>query len=427
MKKRPPRLVLAAALLVPLGLVLGGNSWACWHYRAGQKALKQRAFAEAQPHFAKCLEVWFLSADAHLLAARAAWRMRTYEEAERHLRLCRQWGGSEEALDLEYKLMRAQRDGLAEVEGPLVRRVLQDHPETILILEVLTPAYMKTYRLANAEECLSRWLEREPNYVQAWLWRAQLYQLLRDQDEVVASYRQIVRLDPDNDGARLQLAIRLSQRRDPQAALEHFEYLQHRPVDSYQMLRGLARCRHALNQPEEARRILDKLVAEYPRGGGALADRGRLALEYESAAEAEKWFRQAVAVMPYEKDANYGLYQSLMHLGKRAEADSVLAEIKRLEADFSRVNELTRAIAHEARAPNLRCEVGLILMRNGEPDEGLRWLASALMEDPWHTATHQALAHHYERSGDREKAANHQRLAQEGKDRALTGFPREAP
>jgi Flp pilus assembly protein TadD len=87
--------------------------------------------------------------------------------------------------------------------------------------------------------------------------------------------------------------------------------------------------------------------------------------------------------------------------------------------------DLGRAIARNPHDPNLRCEAGLVLLRNGLEDEALRWLESALAEDPLHQATHQALADHYERAGNLEKAIEHRRVAQKG--RPATGEERKDP
>ena len=48
---------------------------------------------------------------------------------------------------------------------------------------------------------------------------------------------------------------------------------------------------------------------------------------------------------------------------------------------------------------------GRLLLRNGQEAQALRWLASALQEDPDHAAARQALDEYVQRTGDREGAA----------------------
>ena len=177
------------------------------------------------------------------------------------------------------------------------------------------------------------------------------------------------------------------------------------------MLRGLATCRHNLNEPDEARRLLDRLLAEHPNDGAALTARARLAQESESAEQAEAWHRRAAARQPFEKDVLFGWSLSLERLGKHEEAVAVQARFRRVEEDLTSLAAATRHVAHVPHDPAPRCEAGLILMRNGQEAEGLRWLASALELDPGHAATHQALGDYYEKAGDPARAALHQRLA----------------
>src|SRR5207247_9471432 len=113
-------------------------------------------------------------------------------------------------------------------------------------------------------------------------------------------------------------------------------------------------------------------------------------------------------------DFSYSLAPGLEQLGKHREAEEVLARLKRVETDLARMADLSRQIARTPHDPALRCEAGVILMRNGLEDEGRRWLESALAEDPRHAATHEALADYYERTGDAERAAEHRQVVSAG-------------
>jgi tetratricopeptide (TPR) repeat protein len=413
-------------LLLLLGLTLGGRHlWAYWHYREAQKAMGLRDFAVAQQHFVQCLKVWSSSSDVHLKAARAARKAGDFEETERLLGRCIDLGGDAEAIYLEQLLVQVQRGRLSEAGPQLVDRVLQNDPDSVAILEVLTLAYIQTYQLHIALECLKRWLEREPDRLEAWLLRGYLYERLQNNPEALASYQRAVELDPDNDDARLQLAGQLAHTTDVKAALAEFEYLRQKQGDTPPVLKGLAYCRRMMDQPDEARRLLESVLNEHPRDWRALAERGRLALEYESAPEAEKWLRQAAAVAPHESDVIYSLCQCLRRLGKDQEAAEVLAKHERVEQDLAHMADLSSDIARTPHDPALRCEAGLLLLRNGLESEGLRWLESALVEDPRHAPTHQALADYYQRAGNSELAEQHRRIALDGRV-PLTGGSEKA-
>ena len=59
--------------------------------------------------------------------------------------------------------------------------------------------------------------------------------------------------------------------------------------------------------------------------------------------------------------------------------------------------------------PGLELEwLGVLL---DEPEEGRRWLISALRENPYHGPTHAALGDYYEKEKNNQLAAFHRRLA----------------
>jgi tetratricopeptide (TPR) repeat protein len=411
---RRARRVLHGLVVVLLFLAAGllaAHGWAYWHFRSAERASARRDFAVALAHLDACRRVWFWDPTARALTVRAARRAGDLDRAEAMLRESRLDGELSDALSLESKLVTAQRGDVGRVENYLLGAVHAGHKDAALILEVLTPEYYRTFQLLKAQECVKRWVECEPDNTAAWLWRAQVCEKMRTRDEAIASYVRILELDPDNDDARLSLASHLSNSHQPQEALKQFEYLRARLGDTPAVRAGTARCLMELNRPDEARGLLDRLLAEYPHSGQFLSERGRLALAFESTAAAEPWFRRAAAAMPYEPDISYNLYQCLEKLGKHDEARAVLARMKAIEADLDRIKELTKSIARLPHDPELRREAGRILMRNGQVDEGVRWLESALDEDPNHGPTHGDLADYYAGIGNREKAEYHRRRA----------------
>ena len=73
---------------------------------------------------------------------------------------------------------------------------------------------------------------------------------------------------------------------------------------------------------------------------------------------------------------------------------------------------MTHDLAKSPQDPELHCELGRLLLRTGQRDEGLRWLHSALRVSPRHRATHRALVDYYQRKGDKQRAEIHRKLAE---------------
>jgi Tfp pilus assembly protein PilF len=391
------RRVVLLIFVVVGSLVLACHIWAWWQYRAGQEACARREFAQAQERFEQCSKIWFLSSGVNLQAGRAARRAGNLEAAASHLHAGQALGGPQDKLDRELALLRVQKGDL--LPAAMLENLLeQGDADSVAILEVLTPAYIQGYRLQNALDCIGRWLEREPERVEAWQYRAEVYGRLQSNKELLESYRRILELNPENAAVRLQLAGQLLQSRQAKAAFEQYEQLHARLGDTPPILYGLACCLDAVNQPEHARQLLDKVLAEQPHHALALAERGRLAMEYESPAEAEPWLRRALTERPAEHDVLYSLYQCLQRLGKVREAAEIQARLKAVESDLQQLREAIQQVATAPHDPEPRYRAGLILLRNSKDEDGLRWLASALVEDPRHEGARRALADYRQRS-----------------------------
>jgi tetratricopeptide (TPR) repeat protein len=417
LKRHPQLSLLVLVLLGTIGLGVysaGLYTWAYYNYWDAQRALARRDFAQARLRLERCLQVWSNSADTHFLMAQTARRSGAYDDAERHLNTCRQLQGVPEAIELEQYLLRAQRGDLSRVEAYLWACIQKDHPDKLLILEALSQGYLKTYNLPGAVDCLSRWLQMQPNQLQALIWRGQTLERLRQPDDALEDYRQALALDPDAEEARLRLADLLTDSHHGKEALEHYDYLRQRHVANSKVLLGLARCRRQLGQSEEARQALEELLAEEPNDFAALAERGRLALEAGDPAAAEEWLRKSLAIAPYERETNHIFLQCLHRRGKKQEADACQARLEEINQDLRRLVEVTRDIPRSPHDPARRCEAGVIMLRNGQDKEGLRWLESALQEDPRHAETHRVLADYYERTGQADLAQHHRQLALQG-------------
>jgi Tfp pilus assembly protein PilF len=415
---RPRPLVLATGLTLLAvfvgGAYLGGRHlWAWRHSAAAEAALARRDFSAAREHLARCLEVWPNSPRTHLLAARAARQAGALEEAEQHLAACqRLLGDATEETTLEWALLQARRGDLPEVEKYLLAQLEEDHPDAIQILDVLTAELMRTRRLPEARHYLDQWLERTPDDADVLVRRGWVAERLTDATGAIADYQRALSVDPDRDRVRLRAAELLVENGRAHEALADFEELAARQAGGLAVRLGLARCRHRLGQIDEARRLLDALLAEHPEDPQVLGELGKVALKQGRPAEAEGWLKKAAARAPYDRDINYNLYQCLHQLGKgkEAEARACDARLKQLDDDTRRMGKLMQEAMRRPTDPAPRHEAGVIFLRNGLVEDGLLWLGMALEVDPRHRPSHLALAEYYERAGEPERAEPHRRM-----------------
>jgi tetratricopeptide (TPR) repeat protein len=414
--RRPRRALAVLLLLAVIGLALvpaGGALWRRHHYRAAEDAYRRREFVTAREHVDQCLRVWPRDPDARLLAARIARRAGAFDRAEQHLDAYARLVGAAPTLTLERLLLRAQQGDMPpRVEAQFRLWVDTGHPDSALILEVVSQQFMQNYRLSDALNALDQWLGLEPDDIWALLRRGWVCERLNRFEEAMSDYERAVELAPDVDGPRLRLAHALLYgKNDAAEAMKHFEALYRRGERGHAVLLGLAQCHKELGDEDQARRMLDDLLASRPDDAVVLTELGKMALQLGRPAEAEPHLREAVRLDPASFQAHNALYQCLVTLGRKAEAEEQHRKADQIREDLDRMQQLTRKLQESPRDATVRCDIGCLFMRLGEPREGVAWLLRALDLDPFLQPAHAALADYYESVHDAAKADEHRQLA----------------
>jgi tetratricopeptide (TPR) repeat protein len=383
--RRRRRVVVLGALACALA---GAGGGALWERRKvdrlaadGETALAAREYGRAREFFERYLTERPTDARVRLLAARAARQDRAYRVARDHLVRYRADGGSAEALELEDALLDVAR-GDARPVAALRERVKRDDDLALVALEGLIQHDLATYQLGAALDGFTRYLARRPDDLHARLGRAYVWERFMNFADALEDYRAAVAAHPDSARARLRLAETLLVVGTPGEAEEQFRWLAEREPTRPPVRLGLARCARRLGRPDEAAALLDKLLVEFPDHGETLWERGDLELERGNPTGAEPRLRAAAAQRPYDRRVQYALYRCLIRLDRAAEAEAVNARVKQLDADLVRLNEIRHEVMKRPNDAALRSEGGVLFLRNGERDEGLRWLRLALDTDP---------------------------------------------
>jgi tetratricopeptide (TPR) repeat protein len=370
-----------------------------------EQALAAREHARAREILERYLSERPSDTHARVLAARAARETRAYREAREHLRRCRADGGESEPISVEESLI----DVALGDERPMAalrERAKQDDDLALVILEVLVQHDLNTYQLGSALDGFTRYLSRRPDDLHALLGRGFVWERFLNFADALVDYRKAVDAHPENDRARLKLADTLLIAGTPDEALTHFRWLAERWPERPPVRLGLARCHRRLAQPDEAAKILDGLLAEFPKHWEPMWERGELELEQGRPATAEPLLRKASELRPFDRRVQYAMYRCLLRLDRNAEAETFDARVKRIDADLARLSAVRNEVMDRPNDAALRCEGGLLFLRNGERDEGLRWLQLAVRIDPECEPARAALA-----------AEGHMAPVQTGRDR----------
>jgi len=122
----------------------------------------------------------------------------------------------------------------------------------------------------------------------------------------------------------------------------------------------------------------------------------------------------AEKVQPAEiNESRVVLAQSREQLGQPKGTGTEQIHFKYVPEDIQRFRETaTTQMRKTPRDPEPLYQVGIIAMRAGATEEGLRWLHKALVEDPHHIPSHKALMEYYQSVGDFHRAAEHRVMAE---------------
>ena len=408
------KLAVALLSLLLLMAVAAPHLWAQYHYTRAKTALEHYEFAVARDHIRQSLRVWKSRSKIWLLAGQTARRMDDFDEAENCLNRAQELfeNNTDDTLNLEWALLRAQR-GDPDPVLPFLRSLVEtDHPDTPLILEAAARGYMRSFRFPDAAFLLRHWLDRRPDNTFALYHMGVVREHIGPRVEAVDAYRRVLELNPGHDEARLRLVHLLLELAQPKDALDTLRPVLARRGDDPAVQLAHARCLHGVGEREQAEQVLDQLLATSAHNAHALALRGRVAFEAEQYDQAESFLREAIRLEPGNADAYYTLFQVLQQKGDDKESRIVQHEMERVEKDLRRLQVISSdELGRSPKDPRLYLEMGSILLRHGETQPGLNWLRDALRLDPNNPLVHQALADHYMQAGNEKLAAHHARMA----------------
>ncbi|TMQ33636.1 MAG: tetratricopeptide repeat protein, partial [Planctomycetota bacterium] len=117
--------------------------------------------------------------------------------------------------------------------------------------------------------------------------------------------------EPQRDGVRLRLAEALLESGRPLDARRQLEVLQRKQPGDAAVLVKLARCHIKLGNVEQARELVDGVLARDPDNVEALIERGQLAFQAGEIKEAERWWRKAEKHARFDRQIVFNLAQVL--------------------------------------------------------------------------------------------------------------------
>lgn len=407
-----------AVLIVVCLAAIGGSAFYLWkHLQGGSHLEEARALAaryDLAGARAKLLEGLAFRPDhpdIHFELGRVCRRLGLEKEARTHWRRCEELGGVPELLRLERLLLRAQQGDMGGHEKELWAYVEKNVPDRNLFLEAMARGYLSTFRLGQAQHCLEKLLQEQPDHFEALAMLGQLLTRVKRTAEARAAYEKLVAVAPNDLAARTALGNVLNESNQPHLALEQFDHVLKNQSDAVEAAHGKARALAVQGKTAEARALLEDLAARKALRPEGTFLRGKVEMESAQPAAALPWLRRAVEATPFDREAVYTLALCLQRLNQEDEAKKWFARSKDIEALQRRLAKVTGRILEEPQNADLRFQAGEIFLDTKQDAEGLRWLFSALQEDPRHVPTHRRLSDYYRGIGRLDLAEYHGRQA----------------
>lgn len=410
---RLPSLFFGVLILVGIGA--GFCFYAAHQLQVARIAIKDNRLEDAEKSLRIYLFVWPRDVSGLVLAARTARLKGDFETAEAYLNRCLKLEKqAPEAVQIEYLLMRVQHGEEDTVVGELFQYVDNKSPDSALILESLSRAYMRNLRFREAFVTTTRWMELEPENETPVRWRGWVHDRLGDWEEAISDYRRSLELNPDAPMLRLRLAEILLERSNPPEALVLLEPLYQEYPDRPEIQARLGQCYFVQGELEKARPLLESAVREMPNDAALLIILARLEMQEGHYPQAEHWLRHTLKVDDTDPEAQFTLATCLQYQGRAKEADALLEQYRKDTAMLKRVMRMIHEeVDRPSRDPAAPYEIGAAFIRTNERI-GVYWLHKALGRDNNYQPALKTLAEYYEQKGEKARAAPYrQRLKAE--------------
>lgn len=169
--------------------------------------------------------------------------------------------------------------------------------------------------LANAESLFAaqRWdeaitaykgiLDRSPSLSTIHLQIAAAYRNKKAFDDAIGAYNALLKIDPDNEKAKLGVAMTNAEKGDLAAAERTLETAGQGPRASREILFNLGEVKMARSRPDEAVKAYERAAEADPTWGKPRFALGRLAMDRGDRESARKFFQIVVDVDPASPEA----------------------------------------------------------------------------------------------------------------------------
>jgi tetratricopeptide (TPR) repeat protein len=383
------------------------------HWQQALVTLEQQDFPRSHACLAPCVAWWRDDLEVRLRAASAARLAQQYDEAEALLAFCEQRADTtRDAVRRERALLQVEQGDFQGHLEFLAPRGPRDPKLSAETLDALAHGLAHTFFTSTALECLGRLLDQDPDHVRGNLLAGDIHTQMKYPEQAVPHFERAVQRLPHVVAPRLRLAECLLMLGQTQQAAGHLRFLRDNCPDEPAV--GMARARlHVYRaELEEAKRLLDEVLARHADDVDALVERGTVEFHHGDPQRALSWLERAVAINPDRLEAWSMLANCHEALGRTEPKQRCQDQVARINREVGEALRRSLTVIQE-RPTNLelRADVADCWERLHEPDKAIGWRFCVLQVDAGHRPTHMALARLLQAQGQPHRAARHRALA----------------
>lgn len=392
------RRLISLLLLLVVGLVVlwvSGGLVALANLSVRQALDKGKdSVAERRLAYARALSG--SSGETAFLEARLARHRGDFQTMARLLASARRLGYSEQRIEREEMLAKAQVGQLDDaLESKLNQWLAEAGPDTREICAAYANGLAASSRIADAQKILQAWQDDYPSDPRPAFRLGRISDHQRRPEDALKQYEIAYQRDPEYLPAVYSMARVFVEQRQVDNALAVLEATPE-TENSPPLQTLLAQCKKAQSQTDEAKQILEQVlalpvetIAEAYRDLESPTERLVAAVELgtiESAegdfAAAQKWLQKAIEFNPRDLEARYAYAVALRGLGRKEEAEEEFEYVKRTREALASVNTYWDRISNNPRDIEARLALAKILLEHESKRNGLYWVKSILEYEP---------------------------------------------
>ncbi|MFM8537922.1 MAG: tetratricopeptide repeat protein [Planctomycetaceae bacterium] len=348
--------------------------------------------------------------------ARALRRKGDLFGADAALRRAAQAGWDSTQISTQRLLAEAQCGDVVDVERPIERLIGSGPPDQTAeeCYEALAQGYLNALWPEKAAKCLEFWAAWQPANPLVHYWKGRMHEEAEEWPTALEHYRAALELAPWRYDT-LQAVARMEQETARlEDASEHYARCHAQRPDEPASALGLADCMLKRGAPDQAKpMLLEALTLDLSDEvqAAVITNLAEIALEAGDLDDARALAAQAVALDQRSPRCRLVHAAILARLGESEGAESERKRGQHLGHRQVALAEAARRARVNPHDPDVRAEVGGMMLELGLEQEAARWYEIALQIDPQHRPSHEALAAYWSRVGDQARAARHRRAS----------------